>query len=292
MLKGNKRKLTGKVYAVDEMIKKAIGFIEKNKDNPFFLYYATPIPHLPLQIAKKYLKEYQHFEEKPYKGGRGYLPHKRPRAAYAAMISYMDENVGKLIQTLKKEGIYDNTLIIFTSDNGGTFNLGGFDPKFFNSNKPFRGAKTSLLEGGIRVPLIAVWKNKIKQNSTSDHISAHWDVMATISELTGAKPANDHTGVSFLPTLLGNKKQEQHSSLYWEFRGQQALRKGNWKIYRPYAKKFPNRSVQLFNLKEDIKEKNDLAKQYPDKVKEMIAIMNNSRTKPSIAKWDFLPAKN
>lgn len=208
MLKGNKRKLTGKIYAVDEMIKKAVDFIEENKNNPFFLYYATPIPHLPLQIAEKYLKQYQHFEEKPYRGGRGYLPHKKPRVAYAAMISYMDENIGKLIKTLKKEGIYDNTLIIFTSDNGGTFNLGGFDPKFFNSNKPFRGAKVSLLEGGIRVPMIAVWKDKIKENSTSDHISAHWDVMATISELTGAQSANDHTGISFLPTLLGNKVQK------------------------------------------------------------------------------------
>ena len=207
------------------------------------------------------------------------------------MVTYMDRNIGKLIQTLKEEKIYDNTLIIFTSDNGGTFNLGGFDPVFFESNKPFRGAKTSLLEGGIRVPMIAVWKDKIKANSTSDHLSAQWDVMATLADLTGAKLNEKHDGISFLPTLLEQKNQKQHSHLYWEFRGQQALRQGDWKIYRPYAKRFPNKPVKLFNLKEDIKEKNNLAGKYPEKVKKMLAIMNNSRTESKISKWNFLPAK-
>ena len=288
-LKGNHRGKTGKNYAPELMMKEIINFVKENKNNPFFLYYATPLPHLPLQVPKKYLEEYN-FKETPFKGDH-YLGHPKPRAAYAAMVTYMDRNIGKLIQTLKEEKIYDNTLIIFTSDNGGTFNLGGFDPVFFESNKPFRGAKTSLLEGGIRVPMIAVWKDKIKANSTSDHLSAQWDVMATLADLTGAKLNEKHDGISFLPTLLEQKNQKQHSHLYWEFRGQQALRQGDWKIYRPYAKRFPNKPVKLFNLKEDIKEKNNLAGKYPEKVKKMLAIMNNSRTESKISKWNFLPAK-
>ena len=176
-------------YAPELMHKEALDFIEKNKKNPFFLYYASPLPHVPLQAPKKWVNYYRDKfgDESPYTG-KSYFPNFAPRATYAAMISYLDEQVGDLIKKLKEIGQYENTLIIFTSDNGPTY-TGGADTPFFDSAKPFKTeygwAKGFVHEGGIRVPMIASWPGKIVSGSRSSHLSAFQDMMPTFCDLVG-----------------------------------------------------------------------------------------------------------
>ena len=181
-------KYTLNEYAPDLMYKEILNFIDLTKDNPFVLFWTTPLPHVPLQAPEKWVKHYvnKFGDEKPYTGNKDYFPCRYPRATYAAMISYWDEQIGGLINKLKELGIYDNTIIIFTSDNGPTFN-GGSDSFFFDSAKPFKSewgwGKASLREGGIRVPMIASWPKKIKAGSKSDLICAFWDIMPTFCEI-------------------------------------------------------------------------------------------------------------
>jgi len=261
-------------YASEIMFTKITDFVDNNKKEPFFMYWADPIPHVALQAPKRWVNYYikKFGEEKPYLGDRGYFPAKNPRATYAAMVSYLDENVGKLVAQLKKEGIYDNTLIIFTSDNGPSFN-GGTDSPWFDSAKPFRSdygfGKGNLYEGGIRVPMIASWPVKIKAGSESDLISAHYDVMATLTEITEQVQPNNTDGISFLPTLLGkNEKQDKHEFLFWEYPeygGQVAIRMGDWKIIRRNLKNNKTEpSLELYNLKDDLREENNRALEYPE----------------------------
>lgn len=280
----------GNDYAPDFLLRDALGFIRENKGRPFFLYWCTPVPHVSLQAPDDSLEEYLgKFPETPYKGEKGYLPHQTPRAAYAAMVTRMDRDIGRIIRELKQLGIYENTLIIFSSDNGPTFN-GGTDSEFFESNKPFSGLKCSLLEGGIRVPMIASWPGHIKPGTTTDHISAQWDVMATVADITGAQAPSDTDGISFLPTLTREGKQEEHDYLYWEYANQQAVRMGDWKGYRRNARKYPDEPIRLYDLKTDVAEEHDLAKEHPDIVRKMVEIMN-SRTPSEFDKWNFPKAK-
>lgn len=263
-----------KEYASEMMFNKITKFVDDHKEGPFFMYWADPIPHAALQAPKRWVDHYvkKFGQEEPYLGNRGYFPHKNPRAAYAAMVSYLDENVGKLVAQLKKEGIYENTLIIFTSDNGPTFN-GGTDSPWFDSAKPFRSeygyGKGHLYEGGIRIPMIASWPGIIKPGSTTDLISAHYDVMATLCELTEQEIPENTDGISFLPTLLGEKKdQEKHEFLFWvypEYGGQVAIRMGNWKIIRRNLKnKKEEPTLELYNLVDDIREEKNVADQHPE----------------------------
>ena len=227
-----------KDYAPTLMHQEALGFMEANKDQPFFLYYASPIPHLPLQAPKKWVDYYRKKlgAEAPYTD-KSYFPNQYPRATYAGMISYLDEQVGDLVKKLKEMGVYENTLIIFSSDNGPTY-TGGSDTPFFDSAKPFKTAygwgKGFTHEGGIRVPMIASWPNKIAAGSKSEHISAFYDMMPTISDIAGITPEKNIDGISFKQALLG-KEQKPHDFLYWEFpsyNGQQAVRMGKWKGIR------------------------------------------------------------
>ena len=271
---------TQKEYAPEKMQEKALKFIRDNKENHFFLYYASPIPHDPLQVPQKYVNKYRKIfgDENPYTGHKGYFPNRYPRAAYAGMISYLDDQVGELVSTLKDLGIYDNTLIIFTSDNGPTY-VGGVDTKFFDSGKPFRSefgrGKGFTYEGGIRVPMIASWKGHIAPGSESDHISAFYDVLPTFCDIAGIQPPKGTDGISFLPTLLGEKNRKQHEFLYWEFpsyAGQQAVRMGQWKAVRKNIFK-GNLDIELYNLDEDITEQHNVASMYPDIVKKIAEIM-------------------
>ena len=265
-------------YSPTLMQKEVLNFIEENKENPFFLYYPTPIPHLPLQAPQKWVEYYQKKlgQEEPFTGN-SYFPNRTPRATYAAMISYMDEQVGELIAKLKEKGIYENTLIIFSSDNGPTY-VGGVDDKLFNSAGPFREGygftKGFVYEGGIRVPMIASWPGHIQAGSTSDHISAFYDVMPTLCEVAGLKVPKHTDGISFLPALLG-KPQPKHEFLYWEFpeyNGQQAVRMDKWKGIRQKMKQ-GQLEISLFDLETDIEERHDLADQHPEIVKRMEEIM-------------------
>ncbi|MBI9064947.1 MAG: arylsulfatase [Marinilabiliaceae bacterium] len=271
-------------YSADIMFEELQKFITDNDPNvtgkPLFMYWATPLPHVPLQAPERWVKHYVDIfgDEKPYLGNQGYFPQRYPRAAYAAMVSYMDEQVGQLVKQLKEQGIYDNTLIVFTSDNGPTFN-GGTQSPWFKSGGPFRSeygwGKCFVHEGGIRVPMIASWPGKIQAGSKTDHISAFWDVLPTFCEVADASIPDDVDGISLLPTLMGEDTQKEHEYLYWEFpelEGEQAVRMGDWKAIRRNIKK-GNLDIELYNLKTDIQELNDVAAENPSVVEKVELIM-------------------
>ena len=281
-------------YAVDRMREEAESFIRNHADEAFFLYYPIPIPHLGLQIPTEELEQYAHFEDPPYLGKRGYVPTAQPRATYAAMISRLDAEVGHIMATLKELGLDENTLVIFSSDNGATIpGVGGVDIAFFESHGPLRGWKTNLFEGGIRVPMIARWPKQIAAGSSSEHLSAFWDVWPTIAELTQQELDAPTDGISFLPTLLGKDKQAKHDHLYWEFHARgssQAVRMGKYKAIRQNLKKNPNAPIELYDLSIDIGEENDISVQYPTIVQQMDSIMQ-LRTISEIEGWNFVAEK-
>lgn len=278
------------VYSCDLMYDEIIHFVEENKDSPFFLAWTTPLPHVPLQAPERWVKYYvdKFGDEEPYTG-KGYYPCRYPRATYAAMVSYWDEQIGGLISKLKERGLYENTLIIFTSDNGPTFN-GGTDSPWFDSAKPFKSdqgwGKAYLHEGGIRVPMIVTWENKIKAGTQSDHICASWDVMPTLCEVAGIEsPATD--GISFVPTLLGTE-QPKHDYLYWEFPerdGSIAVRKNEWKLLIQNASDPEKTKVELFNLDNDQREQVNVADDNPEIVEEMKQYIRKSHTTPKVDRF-------
>ena len=243
---------------------------------------------MSLQVPEDSLKEYLGtFDDKPYLGNKGYLPHQHPRAAYAAMITRFDKHIGQIMTLLKELKIDDNTIVMFSSDNGPTFN-GGSDSAYFNSAGPFDGLKCSLKEGGIRVPMIVKWPGKIKAAAVSDHVSSFDDVFPTICEIIGAETPKDITGTSFAHELLGKEGQKKKNVLYWEYGSQQAIRNGDWKLYRRYNKKADKVTAFLYNLKEDIGEKNDLSQTFPEKVQELLKLIkqNRSTSKYFPSPWD------
>ncbi len=266
---------SGKHYATDSMTEEALQFIRESKDGPFFLYAAYPLPHVALQVPEDSLEEYRgKFPETPYRGQKAYLPHIAPRAAYAAMITRLDRDVGRIMALLKELGLDDDTLVIFTSDNGPTY-AGGVDYTFFNSAGPLRGLKGSLYEGGIRVPTIARWPKKIKAGTKNTHISAFWDWLPTFTQLAGCPTPNDIDGISLLPTLTGENTQKQHKYLYWEHaRKHQAVRSGKWKGIRH----LPDTVIELYDLEKDPGETQDVAAEHPEMVREIADIMENGRT--------------
>jgi arylsulfatase len=274
-------------YAPDVMQGEALRFIYENRERPFFLYYATTIPHTALQ-APKDLVDYYHEkfgDEKPYLGEKNYFPARYPHATFAAMVTHLDRQIGELTDELRRLGLIENTLIIFTSDNGPA-NAGGTDSPWFESAKPFlcgpgRG-KGTLMEGGIRVPMIACWPGMIREGSKSDHLSAFYDVLPTLCELTGAELPQNTDGISFLPELLSGKEQKKHAFLYWEFPGaggQQAVRMGNWKGIRTGVLGDSLR-IKLYNLEEDFSESNDLSEQHPEIVSRMKEVFDREHVAP------------
>jgi arylsulfatase len=279
-------------YAPDLMFREMTDFVDLNKARPFFMYWATPIPHVALQAPQRWVDYYvQKFgDETPYlAGGKNrYFSHKNPHAAYAAMVSYLDENIGKLVQQLKDEGIYENTLIVFTSDNGPSY-AGGADPEFFDSAKPFDGeygrGKGFLYEGGIRVPMIASWPAKIKPSTESDHVSAHYDMLATFADIAGYEVPEDTDGISLLPTLLSEEAQAEHEFLYWEFPsygGQVAMRMGDWKLVRQNLLNDDGPTLELYNLKDDPTETTNLAEAHPEILKKAAEVFRVEREKPEM----------
>lgn len=288
-------KFTQEEYANDLIFDELLRFVDTHKKKPFFLMWTTPLPHVSLQAPKRWVDYYvkKFGDEKPYVSEKGYLPCRYPHATYAAMISYFDEQVGKLIDVLKQKNLYENTLIVFTSDNGPTFN-GGTDSPWFNSGGIFKSeygwGKCFVHEGGIRVPAIFSWPNVIQKGSESDHISGFQDVMPTLAELLKIKcPSTD--GISFLPTLLGKKeKQKEHEYLYWEYPdpqiGNRAIRMGKWKGIITNIRK-GNREMQLFDLEKDIREEHDLAKKYPEIVQKLYKLMEEANCPPENPKFKF-----
>jgi len=273
-------------YAPDEIHKKALKFIEKHKDSTFFLYFPTTLPHAELaapdDIMQKYLGKYG--KEKLFLGAdsnqgkswSNYNSQENPKAAFAAMMNILDTHVGEIVDKLKEHDLIENTIIIFTSDNG-PHNEGGAEPWYFNSNGELRGIKRELNEGGIKVPLIVNWGNKIKKGSKTDHICANYDFFPTFMEMLGLGENSNLDGISFLPTLLG-KSQKKHEYLYWEFHekgGIQAVRLGKWKGIRLKMSKDQNAPIRLLNLNSDPKEKKNLALKHPEIVSKIDRIMKH-----------------
>ncbi len=278
----------GNDYAPDLIGEQARQFLRENKDRPFFLYYPTTVPHLALQVPEDSLKEFAgKFPETPYAGGHGYLPQRAPRAAYAAMITRMDREVGRLLALLKDFGLEENTIVIFTSDNGPLYDqLGGTDTEFFNSAAGFRGRKGSFYEGGFREPCLVRWKGKIAAGSTSDRVTGFEDWLPTLLELAGEKRETPVAidGLSFAPTLFG-KSQPARPFLYREspgYGGQQCVRVGDWKLVRQNLKAGPNAAKQptteLYDLAADPKETTDLAAKRPDLVEQLTQIAREQHT--------------
>jgi len=283
-------------HACDHMTSKALAFIDQHKSEPFFLYFASPLPHVSLQPKQEFLDMYKgKFEEQPYNGRKGYAAHDTPRAAYAAMISMLDDQVGQIMSKIKELGLDENTIIMFSSDNGPTFDVGGVDTEFFNSAAGLRGKKGELYEGGMREPMLARWPGKIAAGSTTDHRSAQYDVLPTIAELIDVKLREPIDGISFLPTLVGhNDHQEKHESMYWEFPergGQQAVIKGDWKIVKTDMRAHPDAKWQLYNLVSDEQEKNDVAAKHPEIVKELDAIAKEAHWHPATREFEFVDPK-
>ncbi len=268
-----------KMYSHDETTKKAFDFIKENKDKPFFLYLAYAIPHAELLIPEEYLEKYKgRFPEKGFSGGH-YGKQDYPRAAYAAMVNHLDRDIGKLNAILKKYGLDNNTIVMFSSDNGPHVE-GGNDPSFFKSSGGLRGEKRSLYEGGIRTPFIVKWPDKIKSSRVSEHISAFWDVFPTLCDIGGVDIPSGLDGISFYPELIG-EKQKKHEILYWEFHGysgdKQAIRKGKWKAIRNKIVK-ENTPIELYNLDLDPSEQNDVAIQYPELIKDIEKLFAENHT--------------
>jgi arylsulfatase len=243
----------GRRYAFDAMVDEAAAWIRGHRERPFFLHLTPTIPHVALQVPDESLRPYRgRFPETPYLGDDGYLPHRTPRAAYAAMIAHMDAGIGRLLAALKEIDADERTLVMFTSDNGATFKVGGYDPAFFASNAPWRGGKRDLFEGGIRVPLVARWPGRVRAGVVREESCASWDLLPTFADLAGARRP-DGDGLSLRPLLEG-RALGTRPPLYWEFSGRQAIRDGRWKAIRDVRAD----TVQLYDLASDPAESRDV----------------------------------
>jgi arylsulfatase A-like enzyme len=278
------------IYSHDLVMEKALSFVERHAGGPFFLYLPINIPHAAMHVPADDLEKFAgKFPETPFPGEGNYGAQDQPKAAFAGMMTRMDRDIGRLMALLKTLGIDQNTLVIFTSDNG-PHREGGHDPDFFNSNGPLRGYKRDLYEGGIRVPFIARWPEKITPQRTTSHIAAFWDFLPTACELAGAPVPKGLDGISYLPTLLGNTPQATHEYLYWEFHEQgkkQAIRQGDWKLVRLNIAREPDALPQLYHLGYDREEQKDVAGENPEVVARLMALLPNARK--AHADWPFFP---
>ena len=284
------------IYAPDRILEEALEFLDENKEKPFFLYLPFVEPHLamhpPQEWMDRYPKEWDE-EKGPYRGQNGYLPHPRPRAGYAAMISDLDEHIGTVLKRLEKHGLKDNTIVIFTSDNGPThpgrdpqFHIGGVDADFFNSNAGLRGWKGSLYEGGIRVPTIVRWPGKTPSGSTSAAPSYFPDWFPTLCEISGTPVPQNHDGTS-LTTALKGDEFSRRKPMVWEFHGyglQLAVTDFPWKAIRQKARK-GKALWELYHLENDPNELTNLAKLHPNILNRLTKISRNDRTLNPRAKF-------
>lgn len=261
-------------YSHDLFTREALDFVRRHKENPFFLYLAYTIPHafneggdapdgagMPVPSDEPYSDE-----DWP-----------QPQKNHAAMITRMDRDMGKLLALLEELGLDEDTIVFFTSDNG-PHQEGGAIASYFDSNGPTRGTKRALYDGGIRVPMIVRWPGRVKDGKVSDRVWASWDFLPTAAELAGASAPAGIDGISMLSEILGKRRQQKdHEYLYWEFHEggfHQAVRMGDWKAIR-FGTKWP---VELFNVKKDISEQRNVARQHPDIVAKVEHIFATCRT--------------
>lgn len=262
-------------YAGDLFAKDAREFIERNRERPFFLFYSLTTPHANNERSRVLGDG----NEVPDLGPYAKKPWNHSTKAHAAMITRMDRDVGALLDDLKRLGLDERTLVIFTSDNG-PHREGGpdYDPAFFNVSGPFSGLKRALTDGGIRVPFIARWPGKIKAGAVSNHVSYFGDMMTTFAELAGTRPPPNLDSISMIPSLLGRGQQAKHEYLYWEFYeqgvSQALLLEGRWKALRL---KSPAAPIQLYDLATDPAEKTDVAAANPKLVARAAELMKTVR---------------
>ncbi len=283
-------------YAPDLILEEALRFIDKHRDQAFFLYLAFVEPHVAMQPPQEWLEQYPQAwdqEHGVYRGQNGYLPHPRPRAAYASMISDLDEHVGAILQRLEDHGLADNTVVIFTSDNGPThgsrdkrFHVGGADCTFFNSTGGLRGFKGSCYEGGIRVPCIVKWPGHICPGTTSDLPSYFPDWFPTLGTIGGADlPTQQQLdGIDLTAELKGESTPVRIKPMVWDFHGYGgivAVRQGKWKALRRKLKSRQPADWELYDLADDPNETLDLAQKYPEVVSQLeLAYIENRNAEP------------
>ncbi|MEO5916327.1 MAG: arylsulfatase [Luteolibacter sp.] len=277
-------KWIGKTYAPTLMEEEAGKFIAQNSKRPFFLYLAFTEPHVAMHPPKSSVEQYpEAWDAEPYRGEAGYLPHPRPRAAYAAMISDLDRHVGAVRKSLEEAGILDETLIIFTSDNGAThpgakssFHTGGADPEFFDSESGLRGWKGSLYEGGIREPLIVRYPGKVPAGVVNDTVGYFPDWFPTLCGAAGLTPPEGLDGINLWPAITGTGKVERADPMLWffpEYGGQAAVRLGDFKVIRRGLMTKNPGPWEVFNLKGDRSEKKDIAKDHPELVARAVEVL-------------------
>ena len=270
------RKKQGK-YSHDLATEEALKWIEQDHVQPFFLYLAYTIPHYELTVPQDSKEQYKNLgwpKKRMWPGH--YYNDPEGNITYAGMVSRLDRDIGRIVDLLKSQGLADNTIVLFSSDNGPEYEK---KDRFFNSNGDLRGGKRDLYEGGIRVPFVAWWPGCIQAGKKSNHISAFWDFLPTACELAGVEPSDsDIDGISYLPALLGNdQRQKQHDYLYWEFNEGagpiQAIRQNDWK-----AVKHHQEDIEIYDLSKDIGEMRDLADDQPGIADQMEALLAQART--------------
>lgn len=284
--------LEDSTYGNEVFTQAAVDFIHQQpKEKPFFLYLSFTIPHAELIVPDRYLNAHldengmsKYAPEQAHPHGRHYGAQAYPKAAYAALVESLDAYVGQVMTALKENAMEDNTLVIFTSDNG-THTEGGRsmeDVDFFQSSGVYKGVKRDLYSGGIKTPFIVKWPKQVAPGTQSAHVGAFWDVYPTFADITNTSMAGESIdGISFLPTLSGQQEQATHEYLYWEFHefgGKQALLQDQWKIIRLGVNENPQASVELYNLEKDPSEQHNLADELPQKAEELRELMDGVRS--------------
>jgi len=286
-----KIKLNGETYAHDLIMDRAVEWIDNHHKAPFFCFLPVTIPHAAMHVPEKYAapfrRKFSEFENKVGRYGNNKPFAKNPAAQFAGMMTALDVGIGRVLESLEKHGIEKNTIVLLSSDNG-PHKEGGHMPNYFNSNGGLRGHKRDLYEGGIRCPLLVRWPGTVKAASTTDHISAHWDLFPTFCELAGTEIPQNLDGISFLPTLLG-RKQRQHEHLYWEFfegGGKRAVRIGKWKaVQNQVNRKGRDAPIEIYDLESDRAEINNLAAQNPELITRVRKIFKTAHTPSPL--WKF-----
>jgi arylsulfatase A-like enzyme len=275
-------------YAPDLMADEAVTFVGSRGPDapPFLLVFASPLPHLALQAPPDEVARHTLADDPPYAGGKGYLPCTQPRATYAAMVTRLDRHVGAIVDALKSRGLWERTIVVFTSDNGSTFGLGGYDPPWFDGTGGLRGHKTNLHEGGIRVPYIVRWPGVTPPGTTLSMPVTGWDLAPTLCAAAGvAMPVGETDGLDLRPWLaaagapIGPTPPDR--ALYWEFAGsggQRAMRLGDWKAMQKGVRKDPDAPIELFDLAKDSAETTDVSAAHRELVSELRQRMIAQRT--------------
>ncbi len=284
---------TGTDYDATLYTNEALGYIEKQSpEKPFFLLLSYPIPHASVIAPEEERNGARPLvkNEVVHKGSKHYTNTPEVKANYIGMIEVLDDAVGSISAQLGKQGLLEDTLIVFSSDNGPHFE-GGYHPDLLDSNGPLRGGKRDLYEGGIRIPYIISWPAAIKPGQTSDHPSAFWDFLPTVCEITDSPVPKNIQGISYAPTLLGDGEQKKHETLYWEFHekdGRRALRQGDWKLVQYNLTKPDKLTTELFLLSEDLGEDNDLSKKNPEKLAELLTLIEAARVPSTLFPYPAL----